>query len=61
MGWVSDIELPGGSTARTFGSPLTIDGVRLPIRLMPPALDADRAAILAEVGQAISADATDSA
>ena len=59
MGWVSDIELPGGAMARTFGSPLMIDGVRLPIRLMPPALDADRAAILAEVGQAMSADARD--
>lgn len=57
MGWVSDIELPGGAMARTFGSPLMIDGDRLPIRLMPPALDADRAAILAEVGQVVSASA----
>ena len=50
MGWVSDVELPGGSMTHMFGSPLMIDGVQLPIRLTPPALDADRAAILAEGG-----------
>jgi len=31
----------------------------LPIRRMPPALDADRGAILAEIGQAMSADRPD--
>lgn len=61
MGWVNDIELPGGVKARTFGSPLTIDGIGLPIRRMPPALDADRGAILAEIGQAMSADRPDRA
>ena len=58
---VNDIELPGGLKARTFGSPLTIDGLGLPIRLMPPALDADHEAILAEIGQAMSADRPDRA
>jgi len=58
MGWVDDIELPGGAKARTFASPLSIDGARLPIRLMPPALDADRWAILADIGQSVPAAGT---
>ena len=49
MGWVRDIDLPGGTRTRTFASPLRIDGQRLPVRSNPPALgehtDAVRAAI----------------
>ncbi len=38
MGWVRDIDLPGGTHTRTFASPLGIDGKGLPVRSNPPAL-----------------------
>lgn len=38
MGWVGEIELPGGTLTRTFTSPLRIDGQRIPLRTPPPAL-----------------------
>ncbi len=47
MGWVRDLELPGGAGTRTFASPVRIDGRAPPIRRPPPALDGDRAEILA--------------
>ena len=40
MGWVREIELPGGTRTRTFASPLRIDGQGLPVRSLPPALGA---------------------
>lgn len=40
MGWVREIELPGGTRTRTFASPLRIDGQGLPVRGQPPALGA---------------------
>lgn len=40
MGWIRDIELPGGARTRTFASPLRIDGQGLPVRSQPPALGA---------------------
>ncbi|MCC6007248.1 MAG: CoA transferase [Rhodobacteraceae bacterium] len=45
-GWVQDVTLPDGGHARTFASPVRIDGTSLPIRRSAPALDADREAIL---------------
>lgn len=56
-GWVQEVALPSGTRSRTFGSPLRIDGANLPIRHGAPALDADRAAILAELLRAAPADA----
>src|SRR3546814_15022952 len=38
MEWVRSISLPGGAQARTFASPLQINGMSLPIRANPPAL-----------------------
>jgi crotonobetainyl-CoA:carnitine CoA-transferase CaiB-like acyl-CoA transferase len=49
MGWVSEIELPGGQTTRTFASPLRIDGEALPIYRTPPALGADRECIISDL------------
>src|SRR3546814_6429422 len=49
MEWVRSISLPGGAQARTFASPLQINGMSLPIRANPPALgehtDSVRAAL----------------
>lgn len=47
MGWVQPLTLPGGHQTRTFASPLRLDGVGLPIRSRPPALDEHGAAIRA--------------
>lgn len=46
MGWVREVELPGGQVTRTFASPLRIDGESLPIYRAPPALGADREHII---------------
>jgi formyl-CoA transferase len=46
-GWVSDLTMPNGQTTRTFGSPLSINGINPPIRFGPPALDEHRESILA--------------
>lgn len=46
-GWIEPLTLPSGRQTRTFGTPLSIDGTRQPVRRNPPALDADRQAILA--------------
>jgi crotonobetainyl-CoA:carnitine CoA-transferase CaiB-like acyl-CoA transferase len=37
-GWIEDITLPSGVATRTFGTPISIDGHREPIRRNPPAL-----------------------
>jgi crotonobetainyl-CoA:carnitine CoA-transferase CaiB-like acyl-CoA transferase len=58
MGWVRPLELPSGVVTRTFGSPVMIAGQGAPIRLPPPALDGNRAEILAELDQH-KPDATD--
>lgn len=52
MGWVRDIEVPGGRVTRTFGSPIQLDGASLPIRRAPPELDGNRAEILHELDRA---------
>lgn len=49
MNWVQPMVLPGGTETRTFATPVRIDGQTAPIRTAPPALDADRAAILDEL------------
>jgi crotonobetainyl-CoA:carnitine CoA-transferase CaiB-like acyl-CoA transferase len=49
-GWVVPMTLPNGARTRTFISPLRLDGRTLPVRAGPPALDGDRAEILAELG-----------
>lgn len=38
MGWVQDLQLPGGAVTRTFGSPLRFSGQAPEIRRAPPAL-----------------------
>ncbi len=49
MGWVMPLTLASGAETKTFGSPVRIDGENAPIRRAPPALDADRDEILAEL------------
>ena len=46
-GWVSPMTLPNGSRTSTFGFPLGLDGRAVPLRAGPPALDGNRAEILA--------------
>jgi crotonobetainyl-CoA:carnitine CoA-transferase CaiB-like acyl-CoA transferase len=45
-GWVEPLNLPGGATTRTVGTPIRINGRREPVRAAPPALGADTADIL---------------
>jgi crotonobetainyl-CoA:carnitine CoA-transferase CaiB-like acyl-CoA transferase len=47
MAWVRPLTLPGGTRTRTFASPLRFDGMGLPIRRDPPALDAHSADVRA--------------
>ena len=49
MGWVQALELPSGVATQTFGSPVMVSEQLAPIRRSPPALDADRDEILAEL------------
>lgn len=49
MGWVSQIALPGGGSARTFGSPLRFSGQAFPITRDPPALGQHNAEVFAEI------------
>jgi len=51
MGWVKDLQLPSGKTTRTFGSPLIINGMTLPIRRSPPELGQHTEEVLAELSQ----------
>ena len=51
MGWVQPLQLPSGVVTQTFGSPVMIAGKAAPIRRPPPALDGNRAEILAELDQ----------
>lgn len=51
MGWVQEIRLPSGHRTRTFGAPVRFGGAVPPVRLDPPALDGDRAAILADLAR----------
>jgi crotonobetainyl-CoA:carnitine CoA-transferase CaiB-like acyl-CoA transferase len=59
MGWVSQIGLPGGGHARTFGSPLRFSGEGFPITRNPPALGEHNAEIFAEVDALITAASND--
>jgi crotonobetainyl-CoA:carnitine CoA-transferase CaiB-like acyl-CoA transferase len=49
MGWIQEIDLPTGRRTRTFASPVRIDGGSAAIDHGPPALDADREAVLHEL------------
>lgn len=53
MGWVAPLELPNGHRTKTFGSPVSFtapDGCQSEqVLRSPPALDADRTTILAEL------------
>jgi crotonobetainyl-CoA:carnitine CoA-transferase CaiB-like acyl-CoA transferase len=49
MGWVQEIELPGGAHTRTFASPLRISGAELPITRNPPGLGEHTREVLAEL------------
>ncbi len=51
MNWVRDIELPSGTRTKTVGPIVAIDGRTAGIHRAPPPLDADRAAILAELAK----------
>lgn len=51
MGWVQPLTLPSGVATRTFGSPIMMSGQGAPVKSPPPALDGDRAAILAELDE----------
>ncbi|WP_430245328.1 CaiB/BaiF CoA transferase family protein [Neorhizobium sp. DAR64861/K0K2] len=53
MGWIQNIDLPGGVTARTFGSPVRLDGETLKIRQNPPALGEHNAEIIASLEPAM--------
>jgi len=50
MGWVQEIKLPGGGRTQTFGSPIVVDGVSLPVRSGPPALGEHTSMVLSELG-----------
>ncbi|MBK1787805.1 CaiB/BaiF CoA transferase family protein [Prauserella cavernicola] len=52
MGWVSDLDLPGGRVTRTFGSPLRFGGEAPEIRRRPPSLGEHNAEVVAELGEA---------
>ncbi|SDB98339.1 formyl-CoA transferase [Cupriavidus sp. YR651] len=52
MGWIRDIELPGGTQTRTFSSPVRIDGQGVPVRSAPPALGAHSESVREAVGNA---------
>ncbi len=47
MGWVQDLELPSGAKARTFGSPIRMDGAPIPIGRRPPVLGEHNGEVLA--------------
>jgi crotonobetainyl-CoA:carnitine CoA-transferase CaiB-like acyl-CoA transferase len=51
MSWVRDLELPSGARTRTVGPIVAIDGATAGIYRAPPALDADRQEILAELAK----------
>jgi len=50
MGWIQEITLPGGGHTQTFGSPIVVDGVSVPVRSGPPALGEHTSAVLTELG-----------
>jgi formyl-CoA transferase len=54
QGWVQQMEMPGGMETSTFVSPIKINGIIQPVRRGPPALDADRNAILQRYSQSTS-------
>jgi crotonobetainyl-CoA:carnitine CoA-transferase CaiB-like acyl-CoA transferase len=51
MNWVCDLDLPSGVRTKTVGPIVAIDGRTADIYRSPPALDADRAGILAELAK----------
>jgi crotonobetainyl-CoA:carnitine CoA-transferase CaiB-like acyl-CoA transferase len=46
---VQSMELPGGASTSTFGSPIRIDGASLPVRQRPPALGEHTQDVLSEL------------
>ncbi|WP_436644519.1 CaiB/BaiF CoA transferase family protein [Microbaculum sp. FT89] len=57
QGWVQSIRMPGGAETSTFGSPVRLNGVLPRLRKAPPALDANRAEILARLQTASASSA----
>lgn len=55
MGWVRELELPGGTRTRTFLSPLRVDGHNLPLRSPPPTLGEHTEALRHQAGAAHAA------
>jgi crotonobetainyl-CoA:carnitine CoA-transferase CaiB-like acyl-CoA transferase len=49
MGWVQEMQLPGGRATRTFVSPLRVNGTGFSVRQGPPALGEHTQIIRAEV------------
>jgi crotonobetainyl-CoA:carnitine CoA-transferase CaiB-like acyl-CoA transferase len=50
MGWVRDIDLPGGERVKTFGSPIMMSGRSPEIQRGPPALGEHTDEVLREIG-----------
>lgn len=50
MGWVREIELPGGARVKSFGSPIMMSGQSADIRRGPPALGEHTEEVFREIG-----------